>query len=262
MKRSNLAKTTALGALALALALPAIAWGQDEPEHAPPATLGTVRVDGRPVGHHGALTTSGKPKAEAAGEEKGEAAEEEESAEPKAINWADFSNKKQPPLAVYLLNFAALIFVLVKLLGGPIMNGLKDRKNRIAKDIEEAARMKKEAEKRAEKYQAQLEGLGADQEATKKALLEAGEADKKRIVREAEEKAARLERDAAQLLEQESRQRKQDLTRETVEAALVAAEELLKKGMTQADQERLAEEFLKELGARPRSVAPAAGGAA
>ena len=63
-------------------------------------------------------------------------------------------------------------------------------------------------------------------------------------MREAEEKAARMQKDAAFLLEQEAKQMRLDLQREAVEAALAAAEELLTKRVTPADQERLAEEFL------------------
>ena len=49
------------------------------------------------------------------------------------------------------------------------------------------------------------------------------------------------------MLEQESKQLRLDLQRETVLAALAAAEELLQKRVTGADQERLAEEFLASL---------------
>ena len=60
-----------------------------------------------------------------------------------------------------------------------------------------------------------------------------------------------------------------ELLKEAVEMASVAAEELLKKRVTQADQERLAEDYLAELaGKRPGSGSvsiapplPATGGA-
>ena len=75
-------------------------------------------------------------------------------------------------------------------------------------------------------------------------------------MREAEEKAARMEKDAQFLLEQEARQMQLDLRREAVDAALVAAEEILRSKITTADQERMAEEFLATLvpdAARPQA---------
>ena len=68
-----------------------------------------------------------------------------------------------------------------------------------------------------------------------------------RIVREAEEKATRMQKDAEFLLEQERKQVRMDLQREAVQAALVAAEALLRGKLTMADQERVAEEFLATL---------------
>jgi F-type H+-transporting ATPase subunit b len=185
----------------------------------------------------------------AAGEEASEEGEGEHAL--KSINWIDFDNKKQVPYAIYLMNFGILIFLYVRLGKKPIQEGLKARRESIAKEIEEAQKMKKEAKARAKKYQAKLAGLDEELAAAKQGLIEAGEADKARIVREAEEKAARMNRDAAALLEQESRQVHEDLVNETVEAAVREAEELLKKRVMPEDHERLAEDFLASLGKRP-----------
>jgi F-type H+-transporting ATPase subunit b len=191
----------------------------------------------------------------ASGEEASEAGEGEHAL--KSINWFDFDNKKQVPYSIYLMNFALLIALYVKMGKKPLAEGLKSRRESIAKEIEEAQKMKKEAKQRAKKYQAKLEGLDEELASAKQGLIEAGEADKARIVREAEEKAARMNRDAAALLEQETRQIHEDLVNETVEAAVREAEELLKKRVMPEDHERLAEDFLASLNKRPPpSLAP------
>jgi F-type H+-transporting ATPase subunit b len=220
-------------------------------------------------GHRGASPT--KPGAARNGETPEAASDKEESEENegehalKSINWLDFNNTKQVPYLVYLGNFALLIYLYVRLGKKPIAEGLKSRRESIAKEIEDAQKMKKEAKQRAKKYQAKLEGLDEELASAKQGLIEAGEADKARIVREAEEKAARMNRDAAALLEQETRQIHEDLVNETVEAAVREAEELLKKRVMPEDHERLAEDFLASLNKRPApSLAPAppsAGGA-
>jgi F-type H+-transporting ATPase subunit b len=125
--------------------------------------------------------------------------------------------------------------------------------------------MKHEAEARARVYQGKLETLEAELRNARDSLLGAGEAEKERIVREAEAKAERMQRDAEFLVEQELKQIRGDLWRETVEAAVLAAEDLLKKRVTPADQERLAEDYLADLGGKlktgpveaPRASQPA-----
>jgi F-type H+-transporting ATPase subunit b len=82
----------------------------------------------------------------------------------------------------------------------------------------------------------------------REALVRAAEGERERIVAEAEAKAARMRKDAEFLALQELKQVRQELWREAVEAAVLAAHELLTTGITTADQERLAEEYLATLG--------------
>jgi F0F1-type ATP synthase membrane subunit b/b' len=171
----------------------------------------------------------------------------EEGEAPGSINWFDFSNKEEPPYAALLINFGLLAYGYYRFGKKPVADALQKNRDSIAKEIEEAQRMKREAEGRAKQYQAKLQHLEAELAETRQALEQAGKAEHDRIVKEAEEKAARMQKDAAFLLEQEGKQLRLDLQREAVTAALAAAEELLKKRVTGADQERLAEEFLASL---------------
>jgi F-type H+-transporting ATPase subunit b len=176
-----------------------------------------------------------------------EATESGEAEAPGSINWFDFSNKEQPPYAALFINFGLLAYGYYRFGKKPVADALKKHKESIAKEIEEAQRMKHEAEGRAKQYQSKLEHLETELAETKNLLEEAGKGEHDRIVKDAEEKAARMQKDAVFMLEQESKQLRLDLQKETVLAALGAAEELLKKRVTPADQERLAEEFLASL---------------
>jgi F-type H+-transporting ATPase subunit b len=176
-----------------------------------------------------------------------EGGESTETEAPGSINWFDFSNKEQPPYAALFLNFGILAYGYYRFGKQPVADALKKHKASIAKEIEEAQRMKHEAEARAKQYQGKLQHLETELAEARLALEEAGKSERERIVKDAEEKAARMQKDAAFMLEQESKQLRIDLQRETVLAALGAAEELLKKRVTGADQERLAEEFLASL---------------
>ncbi|GAC1571217.1 MAG: hypothetical protein NVS3B20_03100 [Polyangiales bacterium] len=149
---------------------------------------------------------------------------------------------------VYLLaNFGLLLAIYYYAGRKPIAAGLLGRRNGVAKELEEAAKIKAEAQARLDMYSARLNQLDAELEAIKKDLVTAGEADRDRMVREAEEKADRLRKDTHFLLEQEVKQLRNDLLRHTVEAASAAAEAVLRSRVSAPDQDRLAEEYLKEV---------------
>jgi F-type H+-transporting ATPase subunit b len=116
--------------------------------------------------------------------------------------------------------------------------------------------MKEEAQARAKIYQAKLEKLEEEVRVTRDGLVRAGEAERDRIVAEAEAKAERMRKDAEFLAQQELKQVQQELLRDTVEAAILAAQELLVKRVTPADQERLAEDYLADLAGRTGAPAP------
>ena len=167
------------------------------------------------------------------------------------VNWFDFGNKEQPPFFAQLLNFALLLGIFFYFGKKPVMAGLKARRDSVAKEIEEAQRMKKEADERAKMYQAKLAHLEEELATTKAALVEAGRGERDRIIKEAEEKAERMVRDAKELLEQEAKQMREDLVKETIEASMQAAEAMLRQKITPVDHERLADEYLASFIKRP-----------
>jgi F0F1-type ATP synthase membrane subunit b/b' len=175
-----------------------------------------------------------------------EQAEEAESEQPAPINWVEFGTAT-PPYIAMVINFGIVAAAYYLLGKKPVAAALQNRRDTIAKDIDEAHKMLGEAQARAQTYQAKLERLGEEVLTARTALVHAGQAERDRIVSEAEAKAERMRKDADFQVEQELKQIHQDLWRETVEAAVVAAEELLKKRVTPADQERMAEDYLAEL---------------
>jgi F-type H+-transporting ATPase subunit b len=186
---------------------------------------------------------------------EGSARDGEES-QPPPINWFEFG-KEAPPFIAMIVNFGILAAGYYLLGRKPISAALQNRRDSIAKEIEDAQRILHEAEARAKVYQAKLDMLSDDVRAAREALLRAGEAERDRIVAEAEAKAERMRTDAQFLATQEMKQIRQDLWREALDSATHAAEELLKQRVTPADQERLAEDYLAELGGRRGERGPA-----
>ncbi len=177
----------------------------------------------------------------------GKEVEDEEVRPP--VKWWDTKILKnpQPPIAALLFNFALLVFIYWRYGKKPVAEALKNRKISIATAIEEAQRMLREAKERSKRYRAKLDKVKDDAEQGKQALVSTGQGEAEAILKGADEKAARLKREAEFLVEQEKKQTDLDLMRETVDKATQEAEELLRKNVTAADQERLAEEFIAKL---------------
>jgi F-type H+-transporting ATPase subunit b len=189
------------------------------------------------------------------GHEHSAAAEHHEAAEeagPAPMNWVEFGGET-PPFIASVVNFAILVAGYYLLGRKPIAAALKGRRDSIAKEIEDAQRMRREAEERAKTYQAKLEHLQEEVRAAQEALVRTGEAERDRIVAEADAKAERMRADATFLVEQEIKQIRQDLWRDALETAVTAAEQLLAHRVTGTDHERLAEDYLADLGPKPKA---------
>lgn len=257
MKRS-LKGRIVLAVMVLVSAWSVWAFAQHRPQRpAPPPGMGRGGLHGpRPGGPSGIRPPP--PPSPAGRTEAAENGGEAEHEGPAAINWTDFGSET-PPYAAMLVNFGILVAGYYLLGRKPIAAALQSRRDTISKDIEEAQKMRREAEARAEMYQAKLSHLEEEVRNAREALVRAGEAERDRIVSDAEAKAERMRKDAEFLVEQELKQIRQDLWKDTVEVAVTAAEDLLKKRVTAADQERIAEDYLADLGGRRPAPGAATG---
>lgn len=197
-------------------------------------------------------------------------------AAPKPINWwHGFLGKKDDvkpsllwrspdedaPFLAALLNFAVFAWVIYRFGKKPVQESLVKRKETILRDIETAQKMREEAEQRLREYEDKLAHIDQEIERIRADFREQGERDRKRIQLEAEEKRERMLKDAQFLIEQESKQIRTTLLRETVEAAVQAAEQVLRSRISNEDQDRLADQFLKQI-ATAKGAAPSKGGSA
>jgi F-type H+-transporting ATPase subunit b len=163
----------------------------------------------------------------------------------------------QQALIASFVNFAILLGLFVYLFSGKLKSFLVERREQVARQLEEAARLKAEAELKHKEYTERLARLDQELAQIKSDLIEAGKQERDRIIADAEHKAARMRREAEFIIEQHAKQLRVDLTNEAAEAAVVAAEQLLLRATTTYDQQRLAQEYLASLNAnRPVSQPP------
>jgi len=145
------------------------------------------------------------------------------------------------------LNFVILISLFVWLFSGSVKKALTNRRAEIEQQLNEAALLKAEAAAKHKEYSDRMARLDDELAQIRKDMISAGEKERDRIVADAEHKASRMRKEAQFLIEQQVKQLRADLTRDTVEAAIAAAEQLLLKATTSYDQQRLAQEYLASL---------------
>ena len=116
------------------------------------------------------------------------------------------------PFSMQVLNFAVFLFILGKYAGPSMKKAVRERHERIKKDLEEGARLRAEAQRRVDEYGRKLASLDAEMQV------------------QAEIQRVRLV-----------------LEREAVVAAVTLAEKLLIDKTTDVDQKALADRFLKAL---------------
>lgn len=165
------------------------------------------------------------------------------------------------PLLANIINFGLLALIGVRFGRKPLADGLVKRRETLMREMDEAARLKREAEARLQTYKKRLDKVEDEMDRIKSDYAAQSKRDRERIVRESEEKRERMRRDADFLLEQERKAAVERLTERTADEAVRRAEVLLREGVSDDDQQRLADEYLRDV-ARLGGGTVQAGGAA
>lgn len=147
-------------------------------------------------------------------------------------------------LIAAFVNFTLLLVIIFGFAMKGINASLAERRATIAKDLEEAARLKAEAEAKHEEYKKRLAKLDVELGEIRAEMQKAGEAERDRIVAEAEKKADRMRKENEFLIEQRLKSLREDLTREAVISAVDAAEKVLREKANADDQQRLSRAYV------------------
>ncbi|HET9931927.1 MAG TPA: ATP synthase F0 subunit B [Polyangiaceae bacterium] len=166
------------------------------------------------------------------------------------------------PVASLFLNAFIVYYLLYRLLGKTIADGLRKRKETILRGMQEAAKMKAEAEAELAQYEERLAKIEQEIERIRREMRQTAETERNRVLTEAKERRERMERDARELVEQELAAVRQALFSETVQSAMRSAETALKERVTSADQQRLADEYIAGLRQTRVSLRPSTRGRA
>ncbi len=157
------------------------------------------------------------------------------------------------------LNLALLLGVILYFGRKPVRAFFADRRHRIQHELAETERLKNEIERQLAAWQRKLAGLDQELERLGRLTLEQAEAERDRILADARAAAERIRRDARAVIEQELRRSRDALRAEAAELTVRLAGELLSRQVSDADRERLLDEFIQ--GVEQSGAARARGGA-
>lgn len=146
-----------------------------------------------------------------------------------------------------VVSFGILLFVLYKFAFPGIVSVLEEREKKIKDSLDQAERHRSEAERRLKEYEAKLAGASREAEV----VLAAAKERAQRLMEENEQRltaeAERIKGDATREIDHERRKAIQDIRSQTTELALMVAEKVVQRSLTDADHRRLADEALDAL---------------
>ncbi|MCB9708908.1 MAG: ATP synthase F0 subunit B [Myxococcales bacterium] len=145
-----------------------------------------------------------------------------------------------------VLNFILLLAIFWRMGRKPLIAFLETRRALIQSSLQEAARIKADAEAKHAEYTKRLGDLDHALASLRAEMIQAGELERDRIVADAEGKAARMRQETQFLIEQRLKQLRIDLIQETVEAAISKAASVLAES-TAAEQQKSAQHYLDQL---------------
>jgi F-type H+-transporting ATPase subunit b len=158
-------------------------------------------------------------------------------------------------LLLQFLNFGVLVFILVKF-GGPAMNkALSARHHQLKADLSAAEAARAEAEARLARQEARLARLEQEIAGIQAGVKKEAEAEKARLIALAEDRAKRIKEETSFALDQQVKQAEAELRREVALVSVQLAEQIVRRSLTGADQQRLVDTFVADVGA---PAAPAA----
>ncbi|MBM4121501.1 MAG: F0F1 ATP synthase subunit B [Nitrospira sp.] len=144
-----------------------------------------------------------------------------------------------------VVSFGILFWVLWKFAFPPILETLEARERKIRESLEQAERHRAEAERKMQEYEAKLAAAAKEAEALFTAARERAQRVQEDNEQRLQADAERIKGDAQREIEAERRKAIQDIRNQTTELALLVAEKVVGRSLSDADHRRLADEALQ-----------------
>ncbi len=153
------------------------------------------------------------------------------------------------------LNLLLLLGVIVYFARKPISSFFADRRTGIEKELNGAATELSDAEATYAKWQRRLIDLEAELEEIRNTSRQRAQSESERILADARANAERIRQDAHSAVDQELRRARELLREEATQIAIDMATQRLQREVTDADRDRLLDEFIDRVGETDASAA-------
>lgn len=143
-----------------------------------------------------------------------------------------------------LLSFGILLWVLYKFALPPILQTLETRERKIRESLDQAEQNRASAERKLKEYEAKLQVAAKEVET----ILSEAKQKAQRLLDENEQRlraeSQRIKEETTQDIERERRKAIQDVKNQTAELALLVAEKVIGRSLSDDDHQRFAQEAL------------------
>lgn len=142
------------------------------------------------------------------------------------------------------VNVVLLVVVLIYFARKPVLAYLATRRDTIAKNLESAAQLLADSERRLAEWNQKAASLDQEASGIRDATRRAAEAERDRILADARATAERIRQSAAAVAERELGQAREALRREAADLAVELAAKILREQVNDGDRTRLVDEFI------------------
>lgn len=158
-----------------------------------------------------------------------------------------FAGEEKTGIIWLFINFAALMFILNKLLFVPLKRKTAAKHDSIKESLEKATAAHKEAESIISEYRGRMEKLDDEIAELKANAKKRAESDRQSIIEAAEAEALRIKESATAAAERDAEGRRKALENEILDRALERAEVAIRKTIAAGDQRRMVDDYVQGL---------------
>ncbi|MEW6624182.1 MAG: F0F1 ATP synthase subunit B [Bacillota bacterium] len=151
-------------------------------------------------------------------------------------------------VALTAVNVGIVVFVLYKLLFGPVGKILKDREDYIEGSLAKAAAAQKEAQELLEKYQQQISEAKKESQAIIERARQIGEQTREEMIKAAREESEKTLEKAKREIRGEKAKALEHIRQEAAVLAVMAAGKVINQQLDPRQHEDLVKEFINEVG--------------
>ncbi len=159
------------------------------------------------------------------------------------------SPEKLKDLGFRVMNFAVLMFILIKFGAKPIGAALSGRRRQVKEDLSALEAKKQVAERSYNEFSAKLATVEKDVDQIVEKAIAQAEIEKVKIIERAEHAAEDIKRQAQMVVANEVTAARRMLKNEIAGQAAVMAEALIINNLTAEDQFKIVEDYLDKVGA-------------